>query len=215
MAHVLQALPGRLDGLHVVVDCAHGAASVVSPRLLREAGAEVTVIGASPDGWNINDGYGSTHLGNLQQAVVQHGADLGLAVDGDADRCLAVDADGEVVDGDQIMAVLALALREAGEPAGRHARRHRDVEPRPAAGDGARGRPRAADRRRRPLRARADAGRRLRHGRRAVRARHPQRARHHRRRRAHRSAAGRPDVDDRALARRAWPASWRSCRRSW
>ncbi|GAB3676410.1 phosphoglucosamine mutase [Angustibacter aerolatus] len=115
VAHVLQALPGRLDGLHVVVDCAHGAASVVSPRLLREAGAEVTVIGASPDGWNINDGYGSTHLGNLQQAVVQHGADLGLAVDGDADRCLAVDADGEVVDGDQIMAVLALALREAGE----------------------------------------------------------------------------------------------------
>lgn len=118
VAHLLQALPHRLEGLRVVIDCANGAASEVGPRALREAGADVVVIGASPDGININDGYGSTHLENLRLAVAQHGADAGIAVDGDADRCLAVDADGEVVDGDQIMAVLALAMREQGELAG-------------------------------------------------------------------------------------------------
>jgi phosphoglucosamine mutase len=113
--HLLRALPHRLEGLRVVLDCANGAASEVGPRALREAGAEVVVIGASPDGININDGYGSTHLGNLRLAVAQHGADAGIAVDGDADRCLAIDASGEVVDGDQIMAVLALAMREHGQ----------------------------------------------------------------------------------------------------
>ena len=113
-AHLLSVLPHRLDGLKVVVDCAHGAASSVAPRVLREAGAELVVIGAEPDGLNINDGCGSTHLELLQAAVVEHGADLGVAFDGDADRCLAVDAAGRVVDGDQIMAVLALALREHG-----------------------------------------------------------------------------------------------------
>ncbi len=112
VAHLLGALPHRLDGVHVVVDCAHGAASEVAPRLLEAAGARVHVIGGEPDGLNINDGYGSTHLEQLQEAVVQHGADLGVALDGDADRCLAVDAAGQVVDGDQIMAILALALRE-------------------------------------------------------------------------------------------------------
>jgi phosphoglucosamine mutase len=112
--HLLRALPHRLEGLRVVLDCANGAASEVGPRALREAGAEVVVIGASPDGININDGYGSTHLDNLRLAVAQHGADAGIAVDGDADRCLAIDASGEVVDGDQIMAVLALAMRERG-----------------------------------------------------------------------------------------------------
>ncbi len=74
----------------------------------------MVTIGAEPDGLNINDGYGSTHLARLQQAVVDHGAHAGFAVDGDADRCLAVDATGAVVDGDQIMAILALALRDAG-----------------------------------------------------------------------------------------------------
>ncbi|MGL5858918.1 MAG: phosphoglucosamine mutase [Angustibacter sp.] len=114
LAHLLAALPHRLDGLRVVVDCAHGAASMVGPQLLRQAGADVVVIGGEPDGLNINDGCGSTHLEALQAAVPRHGADLGVALDGDADRCLAVDASGAVVDGDQIMAVLALALRERG-----------------------------------------------------------------------------------------------------
>ncbi len=99
----------------MVLDCAHGAASEVGPRALRDAGAEVVAICAEPDGLNINDGCGSTHLEVLQQAVVEHGADVGFALDGDADRCLAVDAQGEVVDGDQILAILALAMREAGE----------------------------------------------------------------------------------------------------
>ena len=112
--HLLGALPHRLDGLTVVIDAAHGAASEVSPQVFRRAGAEVVVIGGEPDGLNINDGYGSTHLENLQKAVVEHGADLGVARDGDADRCLAVDARGEVVDGDQIMAILSLAMREHG-----------------------------------------------------------------------------------------------------
>jgi phosphoglucosamine mutase len=112
--HLLSIVPHRLDGLHVVIDAAHGAASVVSPRAFREAGAYVTVIGASPDGLNINDGYGSTHLDRLQRAVVEHSAHLGIAHDGDADRCLAVDARGNLVDGDQIMCILALDLRERG-----------------------------------------------------------------------------------------------------
>ena len=114
VAHLLQALPHRLDGLKVVVDCAHGAASAVGPEVFRRAGAEVVVIGAEPTGLNINDGYGSTHLEKLEEAVVASGADLGVAFDGDADRCLAVDASGAVVDGDQIMAVLALDLKARG-----------------------------------------------------------------------------------------------------
>ena len=111
--HLLQTLPHRLDGLKVVLDCAHGAAAGCSPEAFRAAGAEVVVIGASPDGLNINDGYGSTHLEKLQAAVREHGADLGIAHDGDADRCLAVDAHGNIVDGDQIMAVLATAMRDS------------------------------------------------------------------------------------------------------
>ena len=112
--HLLTILPHRLDGLHVVVDAAHGAASSVSPWAFREAGAYVTVIGAAPNGENINAGYGSTHLNRLRRAVIENGAQLGIAHDGDADRCLAIDAAGEVVDGDQIMCILALALRERG-----------------------------------------------------------------------------------------------------
>ncbi|MCT1516698.1 MULTISPECIES: phosphoglucosamine mutase [Dietzia] len=116
--HLLDATPGRLDGLVVVVDCANGAASVAAPRAYRDAGATVIELHADPDGYNINDGCGSTHLDDVRAAVREHGADLGLAHDGDADRCLAVDASGEVVDGDQIMAILALAMRDSGELVG-------------------------------------------------------------------------------------------------
>ena len=114
IVHLLQTLPARLDGLKVVLDCAHGAASGCSPQVFSDAGAEIVVIGADPDGLNINDGVGSTHLEELQKAVVAHGANLGIAHDGDADRCLAVDENGTVVDGDQIMTILALAMKDAG-----------------------------------------------------------------------------------------------------
>jgi len=113
--HLLAATPAGLAGVRVVVDCAHGAASTAAPQAYRRAGAEVIALHAEPDGLNINEGVGSTHLGPLQKAVREYDADLGIAHDGDADRCLAVDADGREVDGDQIMAVLALALRESGE----------------------------------------------------------------------------------------------------
>ncbi len=101
-----------LAGLRVVVDCAHGAAHDAAPAALRKAGADVIVIGAQPDGLNINEGCGSTHLDMLIAAVITHGADAGIAHDGDADRCLAVTSDGQVVDGDQILAILALELKE-------------------------------------------------------------------------------------------------------
>lgn len=114
VVHLLQSLPHRLDGIHVVLDCAHGAAAGVSPQTFADAGAEVTVIGADPDGLNINDGVGSTHLDSLAETVVRLGADLGIAHDGDADRCLAVDAEGRIVDGDQIMAILAVAMKDRG-----------------------------------------------------------------------------------------------------
>ncbi|MEJ2579559.1 MAG: phosphoglucosamine mutase [Kineosporiaceae bacterium] len=114
VARLLNTVPHRLEGLRVVVDCAHGAASTVSPRALREAGAEVVVIGAEPTGLNINDGYGSTHLERLRDAVISNEADAGIAHDGDADRCLAIDHLGREIDGDQIMAILALAFRERG-----------------------------------------------------------------------------------------------------
>ncbi|MBF6225725.1 phosphoglucosamine mutase [Nocardia abscessus] len=113
--HLVEATGRDLSGLTVVVDCAHGAASEVGPAAYREAGATVIAINAEPDGLNINDGCGSTHLDQVQAAVVEHGADLGLAHDGDADRCLAVDAYGNIVDGDAILAILALAMHEAGE----------------------------------------------------------------------------------------------------
>ncbi|MDV8053881.1 MULTISPECIES: phosphoglucosamine mutase [unclassified Rhodococcus (in: high G+C Gram-positive bacteria)] len=112
--HLASSVSHRLDGVTVVVDCSHGAASVVGPEIYRRAGATVVAINAEPDGININDGCGSTHLEGLQKAVVEHGADLGIAHDGDADRCLAVDASGSVVDGDAIMTVLAIAMHDAG-----------------------------------------------------------------------------------------------------
>ena len=100
-----------LAGLRVVVDCANGAAARFAPDLLRRAGADVVAIGADPDGLNINAGVGSTSIETLSAAVIEAGADAGIAHDGDADRCLAVDAAGRVVDGDQILAVLAMALK--------------------------------------------------------------------------------------------------------
>lgn len=112
LAHLAQAVPADLSGIRVVVDCAHGAASEVAPSAYAAAGADVTAIFNSPDSFNINDGAGSTHMEQIQRAVVEHGADLGLAHDGDADRCLAVDAKGNIVDGDQIMAILATAMRD-------------------------------------------------------------------------------------------------------
>ncbi|MFF8406340.1 phosphoglucosamine mutase [Streptomyces sp. NPDC015684] len=112
VTHLLSALPNRLDGLKIVLDEAHGAASGVSPEAFSRAGAEVVTIGAEPDGLNINAGCGSTHLDKLKAAVIEHGAHFGVAHDGDADRCLAVDHTGEEVDGDQILAVLALSMRE-------------------------------------------------------------------------------------------------------
>ena len=112
--HLLGTLPNKLNGLHVVLDCAHGAASAISPEVFTDAGAKVTVIAADPNGLNINDGVGSTHLDVVAAAVVAHGADIGIAHDGDADRCLAVDAQGNVIDGDQIMAILAVSMKERG-----------------------------------------------------------------------------------------------------
>jgi phosphoglucosamine mutase len=118
--YLMSTLPGPspLAGLRVVADCAHGAAYRIAPEALRRAGADVITIGAAPDGLNINAGCGSTALGALIAAVAEHGADAGIAYDGDADRCLAVDADGQPLDGDQILTVLATELKEAGRLAG-------------------------------------------------------------------------------------------------
>jgi phosphoglucosamine mutase len=122
--HLLASLPvgvggqPALQGLRVVVDCAHGAAYSLGPRALRRAGAEVIAIGAAPDGLNINAGVGSTHLDTLAAAVIEHGADAGLAFDGDADRCLAMDGDGQPLDGDQILAVLAAQLKRSNQLTG-------------------------------------------------------------------------------------------------
>ncbi|MGO1590641.1 MAG: phosphoglucosamine mutase [Ancrocorticia sp.] len=113
--HLVGSISTPLDSLKIVVDCANGATSAVAPEALRRAGAQVVVINAEPDGYNINLHCGSTHPEQLQSAVVEHGADFGVAFDGDADRCLAVDAQGTLVDGDQIMGMLAIALKEEGK----------------------------------------------------------------------------------------------------
>ncbi|MGV0604124.1 phosphoglucosamine mutase [Mycolicibacterium sp. XJ1904] len=115
LRHVSKAVTTRLDQITVVVDCANGAAWAAAPQAYRAAGANVITINADPDGLNINERSGSTHMEILRSAVVSYGADLGLAHDGDADRCLAVDAHGRVIDGDAIMVILALALQESGE----------------------------------------------------------------------------------------------------
>lgn len=115
VASVAASIDGRrLDGVRVIVDCANGSASGVGPTLFRTLGADVTVLHDEPDGTNINAGCGSTHPADLQRAVVQHGADVGIALDGDADRALAVDATGRLIDGDQIIAITAIDRRDAG-----------------------------------------------------------------------------------------------------
>ena len=112
--HLLATLEVPLAGVTVVVDCAQGSASHIAPDVYRRAGARVVAIFADGDGARINDGCGATHLQALQAAVLEHGADLGLAHDGDADRCLAVDGAGAVVDGDQILALCALGMQARG-----------------------------------------------------------------------------------------------------
>jgi phosphoglucosamine mutase len=114
LKHLLASVKTPLKGLKIVVDCANGASSVVAPEALRRAGAEVVAIYNAPDGWNINDGCGSTHLDKLRAAVAKEGADFGIAHDGDADRCLAIDGKGNDVDGDVIMTILALGFKERG-----------------------------------------------------------------------------------------------------
>ncbi|MDR7328561.1 phosphoglucosamine mutase [Corynebacterium guangdongense] len=113
LKHLAESNILDLRGLKVVVDCANGAAHEVAPEAYAAAGAEVVAIYDKPNAYNINDDCGSTHPQHLQKAVVEHGADLGLAHDGDADRCLAVDAEGNMIDGDQIMAVLAIAMKSS------------------------------------------------------------------------------------------------------
>ncbi len=114
LQHLLASVSTPLAGITVVVDCANGASSFVAPEALRRAGAKVIAIANTPDGWNINDGVGSTHLSHLRSAVLEHGADLGIAHDGDADRCLAIDATGAEVDGDHILSILAKSFKSRG-----------------------------------------------------------------------------------------------------
>ena len=113
--HLLSTIDVSLSGLKVVVDCANGASSFTAPVALSRAGAEVIAIANTPDGWNINDGVGSTHLDYLRSAVLKNGADVGIAHDGDADRCLAIDATGAEIDGDVIMAILANGFKAQGK----------------------------------------------------------------------------------------------------
>lgn len=113
--HLLSTIDVSLSGLKVVVDCANGASSFAAPLALSRAGAEVIAIANNPDGWNINDGVGSTHLDFLRSAVLKNGADVGIAHDGDADRCLAIDATGAEIDGDVIMAILAKGFKAQGK----------------------------------------------------------------------------------------------------
>jgi phosphoglucosamine mutase len=112
--HLLASVSSPLAGLKIVVDCANGASSHVAPVVYEKAGATVVAIHHAPDGWNINENCGSTHLEDLQAAVVREGADFGIAHDGDSDRCLAVDASGAVIDGDQIMTILANGFQSQG-----------------------------------------------------------------------------------------------------
>ena len=112
--HLATSVTTPLKGLKIVVDCANGASSFVAPLAYEKAGATVVAIHRSPDGWNINENCGSTHLEDLQAAVVKEGADFGIAHDGDADRCLAIDGAGKVVDGDAIMTILAIGFKNRG-----------------------------------------------------------------------------------------------------
>ena len=115
IAHLLKTVDTSLTGIKVVIDCANGAASFVAPVTLEKAGATVVAIANTPTGLNINDGVGSTHLDFLREAVLKNKADIGIAHDGDADRCLAIDADGNTIDGDFILAILAKGFKERGK----------------------------------------------------------------------------------------------------
>lgn len=115
LEYLKTTISNRFEGIKVVLDCAHGAAYELAPRLFKELGAEVISIGAEPDGLNINDGYGSTHPEKLREEVLRHGADLGLAFDGDADRLIAIDETGEEVDGDFILCICGDAMNRAGK----------------------------------------------------------------------------------------------------
>ncbi len=113
ISHLLSTINLKLSGIKVVIDCANGAASHVAPEVLRRAGAEVISVSDQPDGWNINENCGSTHLDSLRAHVVKNEADIGIALDGDADRSLVIDSTGADVDGDQILAILAIALNNS------------------------------------------------------------------------------------------------------
>ena len=113
--HLYESIHGDLSGLNICIDCANGASAVVAQKLFPRLGAKCTFLGISPDGENINKGVGSTHLDNLEKAVVAGGFDCGIAFDGDADRCLAVDENGEVIDGDFIMAICGLDMKSRGK----------------------------------------------------------------------------------------------------
>ena len=115
IAHLLKSVDISLAGITVVVDCANGAASFVAPIALEKAGATVIAVANTPNGLNINDGVGSTHLDFLREAVLKNKADIGIAHDGDADRCLAIDAQGNVIDGDFILAILAQGFKSRGK----------------------------------------------------------------------------------------------------
>ncbi|CAB4626878.1 MAG: phosphoglucosamine mutase [Actinobacteria bacterium] len=115
IAHLLKSIDVSLSGIKVIVDCANGAASFVAPIALEKAGATVVAIANKPDGLNINDGVGSTHLDFLREAVIKNKADIGIAHDGDADRCLAIDAAGNIIDGDYILAILAQGFKSRGK----------------------------------------------------------------------------------------------------
>ena len=112
--HLYESIHGDLSGLNVCIDCANGASAVVAQKLFPRLGAKCTFLGISPDGENINKGVGSTHLDNLEKAVVAGGFDCGIAFDGDADRCLACDEKGREMDGDKIIALLAMTMKEKG-----------------------------------------------------------------------------------------------------
>jgi phosphoglucosamine mutase len=118
LAHLTSTIDQNLSGLKVVIDGANGSASLIGPEALRRAGATVISIHCEPDGLNINENCGSTHMADLVSAVREHGADLGVAHDGDADRCLAIDADGELIDGDQILAILAVGRKASNSLVG-------------------------------------------------------------------------------------------------
>lgn len=112
LQHILASVDQRFEGLKIVIDGANGAASAVSPKAFRALGAEVVEVATHPNGFNINDGVGSTHIEQLAARVLSEKADMGFAHDGDADRCIAVDSAGNIIDGDQIMAILALSMKE-------------------------------------------------------------------------------------------------------